>query len=320
MAVPVVKIRGVSKSFGPKLVLNNISLDINEGEIFGIIGQSGAGKTTLLECLVGFLNINQGEIEYKSDDNVYNYVSIKKHAKELNKNIGFAMQHPSFYDKLTIKENLEYFATLYNIPKQFIEARIKKLLDLVELTGDENTVAENLSGGMQKRLDIACSMINDPKILILDEPTADLDPVLRKHIWDLIRRINSLGKTIIVSSHFLEEMDALCSRIAIIANQTIAHVGTTEDLRRLYPYTSEILVCTATQDYQNLASRLKGLPIAKIGVRGNKMVIYARDSELVLRQLVKLLDERKEKILELEVQRPSLDDVFAAIVQHKVQA
>ena len=184
MAQPIVKIIGVSKSFGSKNVLDSIDLDINDGEIFGIIGRSGAGKTTLLESLVGFVPVTKGEISYKSDENgIYNFVSILENSDQVKRSIGFSTQTPSFYEKLTVKENLEYFASLYDIPKKFIAERIKKIIELVELNGEENTISENLSGGMQKRLDIACSIINDPKILILDEPTADLDPVLRKHIW-----------------------------------------------------------------------------------------------------------------------------------------
>jgi len=316
MAQPIVKIRGVSKSFGSKRVLDNVNFDINEGEIFGVIGASGVGKTTLLQCIVGFYPLSKGDIGYRIDNKgVYTYYSIKKHLKDLTSSIGFSMQDPSFYNKLTVKENLDYFATLYDIPKRFIPERIRKVLDLVELTGEENTMAENLSGGMQKRLDIACSMINNPKVLILDEPTADLDPVLRKHIWDLLKKINSLGKTIIISSHFLEEMDALCDRIALIKDKTITHVGTTEDLRKQYPYNKEIVLNLASRDYKKLASKLKNLPITKITQRGERMVIYTQQAERVLKHLVKEVDE--DDLLELEVQRPTLDEVFASLIEKK---
>lgn len=314
MAQPIVKIRGVSKSFGSKLVLNNVSLDINEGEIFGLIGQSGAGKTTLLQTMIDFISPSKGDVAFRKDgQGVLNFVSLKSNP-EFKKEIGFSTQEPSFYDKLSVKENLEYFATLYNIPKEYVPSRIKKTIDLVELNGEENTLGGELSGGMQKRLDIACSIINDPKILILDEPTADLDPVLRKHIWKLITKINSLGKTVIISSHFLEEMDVLCNRIGMIYNNTIAHVGTVEDLRNNYTYEKEVLLNISSKNYQKIANLLKGLPISKMAVRGNKMVIYTKEAELVLKKLVDVLQRENENIVELEIQRPSLDEVFSAIV------
>lgn len=316
MALPIVKIRGVSKSFGQKLVLDNVNLDIVEGEIFGIIGASGAGKTTLLECMVGFLPISKGEIAHKANDSTTTtYIPIMHNLKEFNKQIGFSTQDPSFYDKLTVQENLEYFAKLYDLPKEIIAQRVRKILELVELTGDEKTVADNLSGGMQKRLDIACALINDPKILILDEPTADLDPVLRKHIWQLVKKINAEGKTIIVSSHFLEEIEDLCTRIAIIANKTIALVGTTDDLRKQYPYEKEIFLQLASQQYEKLAAQMRGLPIAKMTVRGPKMVIYAQNANVVLKKLISVLENQKDDIIELDVQKPTLDEVFANILR-----
>ena len=316
MAQPIVKIRGVSKSFGSKNVLNDLNLEIIEGEIFGIIGTSGAGKTTLLESLVGFISLNKGEVAYRKDDvGNYSYISVKKDPGWIKSSIGFSTQDSSFYDKLTVKENLEYFANLYNIKEEFIPKRIAKIIALVELTGEENTLSSSLSGGMQKRLDIACSLINDPKILIMDEPTADLDPVLRKHIWALIKKINKLGKTVIISSHFLEEMDALCDRIGIIYDKSVAHVGSMENLRKNYPYTKEILLTTASKNYNYLASKLKGLPITKMAKRGDAMVIYTKDAEDVLKHLVEILEH--EEILDLELQKPTLDELFAAVIRGK---
>ena len=316
MAQPIVKIRGVSKSFGKKLVLNDVNLEINEGEIFGIIGSSGAGKTTLLESMIGFFPINKGEISFRKDSagSTFNFLSLDKDPS-LKQLIGFSTQEPSFYDKLTVKENLEYFAKLYNIQDQFINQRIKKMIELVELNGDEDTLAGELSGGMKKRLDIACSLINDPKILILDEPTADLDTVLRQHVWKLLKKINSLGKTIIISSHFLEEMDVLCNRIGIIYNKTIAHVGTADDLRKGYSYDKEVVVSTESKNYQRLASLLKGLPISKLVVRDGSLYIYTKEAESVLKKLVDILEKSKENVLQLEIHRPSLDEVFTSIVQ-----
>lgn len=316
MAQPIVKIRGVSKSFGSKSVLDNINLDINQGEIFGIIGTSGAGKTTLLGTIVGFFPATKGEVAFKADNNSLNYLSLKTDPN-IRKKIGFSTQDTSFYDRLTVKENLEYFARLYDIHEAFISARVRKIIELIDLSGDENTLGGELSGGMQKRLDIACSLVHDPEILILDEPTADLDPILRKHIWDLIKKINSLGKTVIISSHFLDEMDILCDRIAIIYDKTIAHIGTADELRKDYTYDKEVLLETESRDYQRIASLIKGSDLSKIAVRGNKMVIYTRQPQSVLKRLIGILDRENEHVLELETKRPSLNEVFTSVAGRK---
>ncbi len=317
MAQPIVKIRGVSKSFGSKLVLDNINLDINEGEVFGIIGASGAGKTTLLGSLIGYLPLNKGEVAFRTGkDGSYTFLSFKTDP-DIKKTIGFSTQDTSFYDRLTVRENLEYFATLYDIPKEFIPGRIDKIIELVDLKGEENTLGGELSGGMQKRLDIACSLVNDPQVLILDEPTADLDPILRKHIWALIQKINSLGKTVIISSHFLEEMDLLCDRIAIIYDKTIAHIGSADELRKDYECDKEIVLETESKDYKRIAQLIMDSNISKIAARGKKMVVYSREPEPVLRKMVAVLEREGEKVLELEIKRPSLNEVFTAVVGKK---
>ena len=316
MAQPIVKIRGVSKSFGSKLVLDNVNLDINQGEIFGIIGTSGAGKTTLLGTIVGFISPNKGEVTFKQDASALTYLSLKTDPN-IKKKIGFSTQDTSFYNRLTVIENLEYFATLYDIRGEFIPMRVKKIIDLVDLNGDKNTLGGELSGGMQKRLDIACSLVHDPDILILDEPTADLDPILRKHVWNLIKKINSLGKTVIISSHFLEEMDTLCDRIGVIYNNTISHIGTADELRKDYSYDKEILLETESRDYHKIASLIKGQGVSKITVRGNKMVIYTREPQHTLKRLVSVLDKINDRVLELETKRPSLNEVFMSIAGKK---
>ncbi len=317
MAQPILKIRGVTKRFGKKLVLNDINLDIYEGELFGIIGVSGAGKTTLLEALVGFIPLNRGEVSYRIDGHsVFEFLPLSK-APQMKKEIGFSTQDPSFYDRLTVKENLAYFATLYNIPKQFVEQRIKKIMTLVELTGEENTLAGELSGGEQKRLDIACSLVNDPKIIIFDEPTANLDPVLRKHIGELIRKIKTLGKTVIVSSHFLEEIGILCDRLAILDNTVIAHIGTIDELRKGYGYDKEIVLHTASRNYPKITRLLKEMPITKAIVRGTKMIIYTKQPERVLKKLADILEKEKEDVFELSVHRPSVEEIFVSLIRQK---
>ena len=197
----ILHIHGISKSFNGTPVIESADFDVNKGEIFGIIGMSGAGKTTLLNLLVGFLKPDQGDVVFTLPDN--SNISIVKQTDLVKKFFGFSTQSPSFYPKLTVIENLEHFGTLAGIPERKIRTRAKELLRLVGLSPAQDVIAEKLSGGMQKRLDIACALMHNPEVLILDEPTADLDPIMRKQLWQLIKDINK--------ENCCDEFDENCS-------------------------------------------------------------------------------------------------------------
>ncbi len=228
----LLKVANLTKFYGKKLVLNSVNLDINEGEIFGLVGSSGAGKTTLLECIVGFNDFDQGDVLVSSGAQFGGFFTSSKKFKGMKKRFGFASQCPSFYSKLTVKENLEYFGSLYGMSKAMLRNNVDVIINLIGLHGEGSTLAGNLSGGMQKRLDIGCALIHGPRILILDEPTADLDPVSRKQMTELIKRINVQGTTVIIASHVFDEVEQLCNRISIVHGKTIRAVGNLESLKK----------------------------------------------------------------------------------------
>ncbi len=212
----LIRLKDIKKSFGDKRILHNINLNIHNGEIIGIIGKSGAGKTTLLKTIVGFLEPDKGDVLFELNKN-----QNKSHYRHF----GFSTQEKSFYSRLTVKENLIYFASLHNLPKENLEKKIKKVLEKVQLSGEDNTIAKNLSQGMQKRLDIACAIIHNPSVLIVDEPTADLDPGLRKQIWSLIKSLNRKSeKTLIVSSHIPKELFSVCNKVFLLEDSKIKKV------------------------------------------------------------------------------------------------
>jgi len=230
---PVIQLKNVEKRFGKRKVLDGVDLQIDEGEIFGIIGMSGSGKSTILNTLIGFYESEQGEILFYSYKDK-KYKSAVKNVIELRKTFGFAAQDPSFYPKLTVEENLMHFGSLYKIPKKIIKENAKHLLELTELYDCRKQLAQSLSGGMERRLSIACSLIHNPMVLILDEPIADLDPIRRKEMWNLIRELHHKGKTIIIASHFLEELEPICTKIAVLHDHKICSVGTMPQLKKYY--------------------------------------------------------------------------------------
>ncbi len=223
----LIELKGVTKRFGDNVVLNAIDLSIPEGKITGIIGASGEGKTTILKMIASFYKPNSGKIYYFNRD-------ILKDTKEIKKVFGFAIENGSFYENLTVEENLLYFGRLYYVSGKILKPRVEGLMKFVGLLGAKDVLAKNLSLGMKKRLDIACSLVHKPRVLILDEPTADLDPLLRFQIMKIIRKINSHGTTILFTTQLLEEADKICDRIAILYNEKILEEGESAKIKEKY--------------------------------------------------------------------------------------
>ena len=305
----VIELKGVSKSFGKKAVLERVTLQIPDKKITGIIGTSGSGKTTLLKLITGYYKPQSGTITYYGKD-------LQKNLKEVKNNVGFATQENCFYSKLTIKENLEYFGTLYGLNRNVILKNIDKILPLLELQEAKNVVAENLSDGMQRRFDLACALINYPKVLILDEPTEDLDPPLRRQILKLIRDLNALGTTIIITSHLLEEVEYLCDYIAILNNKSIEKFGTISQLRDILGDEDEIHVVTESQDY-NYLLRALNRRVKKVYVDNGKLIVQAKNADSLLKALLSLLKRKGEKIVYADVKRPSLEEIFDKVTKKR---
>jgi len=215
MVKPILSISNLNKSFHERKIFENVNFDIFENEIIGLLGFSGAGKTTLLNIMCGFVKPDFGEITNNMGETLF------ENNLEIKSMIGFSSQNPSVYYDLTVYDNLEYFATLENVDKKIIPERIHEILEKLDLHDFKKTVAKDLSEGMKKRLDIACSIIDKPKILILDEPTSNLDYKLRDGLLEYIKKINKEGTTIIFVSHYLDEIKNICSRILIIKDKKI---------------------------------------------------------------------------------------------------
>lgn len=318
MSDPIFRIQNVSKSFGEHQVLDNINLDVYSGEILGVIGASGAGKTTFLNTLIGFLKPDKGDVTFRlnhllSFKSAYVYKSVYKRQQLVKKIYGFASQMPSFYEELTAAENLEYFGLLHNLDNETIESNRKTLLNLMDLERAADVQAKHLSGGMERRLDIACSLMHDPDVLILDEPTADLDPLLRSHIWELVRKINKKGTTIILSSHHLAELENLCDRIVIIKDSQIIAQGKPEDLKKKFVLEQEIVIQSKPGNYDSIIAALAKKNVGNAILNNDTLRIYSGNPEADLFKIFSVLKSKKEKLTFIKVAGASLDDVFISI-------
>jgi ABC-2 type transport system ATP-binding protein len=217
----MLKIENLYKAYADRVVLNNLNLDIQPGEVYGLLGPNGAGKTTTINILCNLITPDRGSIQ----------IGNRPLARESKRIVGVAPQENLLYQTLTCAENLNFFARLYGITGKDARSRVAECLAAVNLTDRAQSMAENLSGGMQRRLNIAIALVHQPELLILDEPTTGLDIEARYEIWDLIWRLKSQGTTILLTTHLLEEAERLCGRIGILKQGQIIAEGTLAQLR-----------------------------------------------------------------------------------------
>ncbi len=219
----IVATKQISKSFGKQAVLRNISLEIYKGEIFGFLGPSGAGKTTLVKQLVGLDLPTAGE-NYVFDQKMPSLPIVEK--------IGYMAQSDALYSELSAKENLEFFAALYGLKGKQRKMRIAEVMEIVELTDHLNKLVSNYSGGMKRRLSLAIALLHEPKLLILDEPTVGIDPVLRQSIWNSFYELKKSGTTLIVTTHVMDEAEK-CDRLGMLRDGQLIACGTPEQLKQI---------------------------------------------------------------------------------------
>jgi len=238
----VLRIKNLKKSYGKRLVLDDLTLHIPFGEIYGLLGPNGAGKTTTINILCNLLRADSGTI-------AINQQPISEATKPL---IGVAPQENLLYKTLTCEENLNFFAQIYGLSRQKRRERVNACLEAVNLAARAKSPVETLSGGMQRRLNIAAAIVHHPKLVILDEPTTGLDIEARYEIWDLIRTLKNQGITILLTTHLLEEAERLCQRIGILKNGSILAEGSLAELRQRIP-AQEIIVVQTPEEEQAIA-------------------------------------------------------------------
>jgi len=222
---PAIALQNVHKVYNDRVVVNDLTLTIAPGEVFGLLGPNGAGKSTTIRMLTTLTQPTQGEIIVAGYDVVQQPYGVKKQ-------IGVVLQQTSVDLDLTVWENMEFHGRMHHLPNPYRQKEIDRWLDYVELGDRRKDLVKTLSGGMKRRLQIARALLHRPKILFLDEPTVGLDPQTRRRLWEIIRGLNQQGMTILLTTHYMEEVEYLCDRIGILDGGTLIEVGTLEQLRR----------------------------------------------------------------------------------------
>ena len=314
--VAVIELKDVSKEYKKTRILNNVNLTIEEGDILGVIGKSGSGKSTLLNLLAGFIEPSTGEITFTSKSG-NKILDLNDHLHLLKKEMGYTPQHNSFYPHLTVQENLEHFGLLYKMKPSTLKTNIDNLLHFTKLSKHRNKLAAHLSGGMQKRLDLSCSLVHKPKILILDEPTADLDPILQKEILHLLQEVNEQGVTVVIASHHLDHIEHLCNKVAIVHGQKVHSQGLLDDVRKPFVRDHFTITMKPGEKKEALINKLKVLPIKKIVDKGKKLVVYPENVPETMNQLLKIIKDENLQLHNMHVKKTSLDEVFENIVLSK---
>jgi ABC-2 type transport system ATP-binding protein len=309
MAV-VVEAENLVKTYPRKVTLYNLSMKINEGEVFGLLGPNGAGKSTFIRILTGVEKADSGKIKLFG----------KPPTKENRKKIGVAPQENAVYPLLTCMENLLYFGSLYGVRGKTASEKAEKLLESLELSDKMNVQAGFLSGGMRRRLNLACALMHEPRLIILDEPTTGLDPSVRRKMWKTVTdTVRESKATMLLTTHYMEEAEALCEKIAFInAGQVVAE-GKPGELKRMAG--KEIVKLKSLPgEYAKLEPllvKIKGIDSVTVTEHG--VVVEADDISQKVPDITKAFGKRKEKIIELSVSKPSLEDVFLKLTGEQLK-
>ncbi|MBW2972672.1 ABC transporter ATP-binding protein [Candidatus Woesearchaeota archaeon] len=320
---PLLMVKSLSKSYRKKLVLRDVNFEVASRDIFGVIGMSGSGKTTMFQLMSGMMKPESGDVLVKSSlifplngKKHPDYISVFRNVSNIKRHFGFASQMPSFYEHLTVEENILMYGALYGMKKKKVKENMSRLLHLVDLSSEKDTVAAELSGGMQRRLDIACALIHDPKVLFLDEPTSDLDPVMRKQIWALIKEINTKGTTIVLASHILEEVENLCTKVAILHDRRVLGYGTLKELKRLFKRDRQVKVELEKGNYDELIAKLKKVKeLERVVKKDNMLVVFVPMDDAVIRKVIRAVESCKDRLVSLDIADATLNEIFEALTK-----
>lgn len=299
----LIEVRGLVKKYKELTAVDNLDLDVKKGEILGLLGPNGSGKSTTINCILSLLKKDAGSVKIFGKE-------MTADAYDIKKKIGVVFQDVAVYDELTVYENIDYFCGLYIQDKNERKKLIERALNLVSLNDFVKFKPKKLSGGLLRRLNIACGIAHKPEIIILDEPTVAVDPQSRNNILEGIKKLNQEGSTIIYTSHYMDEVDFLCDDIVIIDKGKVIAKGTSEQLKDMIEMNEKISF-TCENLSEDVINRIKALPhLLEFQNKDGSVKLDFAHGDGYLMKLIKLLDEEKIQYSSLNVEKPSLNDVF----------
>jgi ABC-2 type transport system ATP-binding protein len=301
----VIKVDHLRKSYKDIKAVSDISFSVYEGEIFGMLGPNGAGKTTTMEIVEGIRKADSGRVTVLGID-------VKKDPRKVKANIGVQLQTTSLYPRLSVREVMALFASFY--PRS---ASIDKLIKLVDLEDSKKKRCKNLSGGQQQRLSIALALVNNPKVLFLDEPTSGLDPQSRHNIWGMIEYVRSKGKSVFITTHYMEEAQRLCDRVAIIDYGKIIATDKPDKLVSQH-FQDEAIEFELSQKLENdVLSAVAG--VTNVVQENGKVTVYSSAVPVTVSALLDLARQRGFELTNLYVRRATLEDVFLKLTGRRIR-
>lgn len=302
--MPVIKVEHLRKVYGKVVAVNDISFEVQEGEIFGMVGPNGAGKTTTIECLESLRNPDSGKISVLG-------LNPLNDGYTLRERIGIQLQEATLYDRIRVWEALDLFASFYHHSIDW-----NSLLETLGLEDKRNSYINKLSGGQKQRLYIALALVNDPELIFLDELTTGLDPQARRMMWKLVQDIRKQGKTVFLTTHYMEEAEQLCNRVAIIDRGNIIALDTPENLIRNLGVDSRIIFSVKEPFEIEHLKKLKR--VSRVECSNERVIVYGQGEKLV-GEVVNMLTVDGVHFHDLRTEQPTLDDVFLTLTGHEIR-
>jgi ABC-2 type transport system ATP-binding protein len=298
-----IEVSGLAKSYGGLKAVDNVSFSVEKGEVFGLLGPNGAGKSTLISMLTTLLKPDSGNITVDGH-------KLNGDNSEIKKIIGLVPQEIALYPTLTARENLLFWGRMYGLKAALLKERVEEALEIAGLKEREKDRVDSYSGGMKRRINIAAALLHKPGVLIMDEPTVGIDPQSRNHILETVLKLNSQGMTVIYTSHYMEEVEFLCTRVAIVDHGKIIAEGTKEELRKIAG-DNDVLNIEQTGVNEKTVEMVKKLDGLKgLSLEDNKLKIITSDANTMLARVISVLDSQKCKIQSINIEQSNLESVF----------
>lgn len=297
---PAIEVKDLCKTFGTFRAVDHLSLSVQQGEIFGLLGPNGSGKTTTINMISGLTVPTSGEVRVMGKD-------VRHNARQVRQILGSVPQETALYEELSAWANMDFHADLFGVPRKEKHERITKLLELVQLLDRKDSRVGTFSGGMKRRLALARALLHDPQLIYLDEPTLGVDVQARRAIWDYVLSLRDQGKTVLITTNYLEEAQALCERLAIIDHGKLIAVDTPEHLKQTYGG-SIIEVETAPRVKDTAALRAL-MGVNDVMQEGTHLKITVQGTSNIVAQVITLLSQEGE-IKDIAIREPNLDEIF----------